>query len=92
MRNGSLWAPNLFDHLLTPNDYCLEVFLDADMEEEEVLPLVCFPPSQTSSTPIKYILYPIGKWLRQNFTVRRAHLCFQNFVASAPRHTVICIS
>jgi hypothetical protein len=93
LRNGSLRAPYLFPDLLTPNDYCLEVFQDSDTEEEEVLPLVCFPESQINDTPIhvQYILYSIGKWLRQNFTIRRAHLSFQNFVASARRHTVICI-
>jgi hypothetical protein len=47
------------------------VFEDPDMEEEEVLPLVCFPESPNNNSPIhlQYILYPIGKWLRHNFTV-----------------------
>jgi hypothetical protein len=64
--NGSLRAPYLFPDLLTPNDYCLEVFEDEDTGEEEVLPLVCFPENTNNNTPtpLKYILYPIGKWLR----------------------------
>jgi len=94
LRNGSLRAPYLFPDLLTPNDYCLEVFHDPDTEEEVVLPLVCFPENPNNNAPIRlqYILYPIGKWLGQNFRVRRAHLIIQNFVASARRHKVICIS
>jgi hypothetical protein len=40
----------------------MDVFRDGDMEEEEVMPLVCFtdPPSE-ASVPLPYILYPIGK-------------------------------
>jgi len=66
LRSGFLRAPYLFDDLLTPNDYCLEVFQNPDTGEEEVLPLICFDDSQPNDapTPMKYILYPIGKWLR----------------------------
>ena len=66
LRNGLLRAPYLFfDELLTPDEYCLEVFQDPHTGEEEVLPLVCFIDSQPNDTPtpMKYILYPIGKWL-----------------------------
>jgi hypothetical protein len=73
-------APFLFPDPLSPDDYCLEVFESPDTEEKtEVLPLVCFPESPPSnpSVRVQYILYPIGKWLRQNFTVKSAH--FRNF-------------
>jgi hypothetical protein len=36
---------------------------------------VCFPENTNNNTPtpLKYILYPIGKWLRWNFTASRGH-------------------
>jgi hypothetical protein len=45
--------------LLEPDEYCLDVFRDPDMEEEEVMPLVCFTDPPPMAFP--YILYPIGK-------------------------------
>jgi hypothetical protein len=61
LANGTLVAPYL-KLLLPPDGYCLDVFRDADMEEEEVMPLVCFTdPPPKASVHLPYILYPIGK-------------------------------
>ncbi|KAJ9598187.1 hypothetical protein L9F63_011125, partial [Diploptera punctata] len=68
LRNGSLRAPYLFPYPLMPDDYCLEVFWEND--EENVLPLICFKePPPASSTPIQYILYPIGLLISVPFLI-----------------------
>lgn len=68
LRNGSLSAPYLFPDLLTPNDYCLEMFGNSSTKEEKALPLVCFPESQITSH-IQYILYPIGLLISVPFLI-----------------------
>ncbi|PSN56483.1 hypothetical protein C0J52_08438, partial [Blattella germanica] len=70
LRNGSIRAPYLFPFPLMPEDYCLEVFQDDPMEEEDVLPLVCFKePAPERQTPLQYILYPIGLLISVPFLI-----------------------
>jgi hypothetical protein len=66
--NGTLLAPYL-GLQLKPYEYCLDVFRQSNMEEEEVMPLVCFPdPPSNGSVSLPYILYPIGKRRRHRST------------------------
>jgi hypothetical protein len=52
----------------------MEAFRDPDMEEEVVLPLICFTePSPKGSDSVQYILYPIGKWKLQTPVSRSVH-------------------
>ncbi|XP_069704986.1 G-protein coupled receptor Mth2-like [Periplaneta americana] len=70
LRNGSLRAPYLFPYPLLPREFCLEVFLDEDMDQEDVMPLVCFKePFAPPSRPLQYILYPIGLLISVPFLI-----------------------
>lgn len=64
MRNGTMWVRSL--NFLEPDDYCLDVFQEPNMEDE-VMPLVCFTDPPPKALP--YILYPIGLLISVPFLI-----------------------